>query len=494
MYRGADGTVRSLTAEEGVEQGDAFAPALFAYGLRPALVRTQAELDQFCSDSNLPRIVLMAYLDDIVIVAPTCGAEAAFRILQTALQDECGLCLSESKTQIWSPTQVCPPGDLAQYWRPDGIVVLGGPLGELSLTTALRHDQLRAQAVPYGNQSGPFVSAFLEARLDAMRKAAETVLVLPSKAPHDYPALQIALQLLVFCVAPKADHLLRHLPPAASATLASNIDQLILETFQRMFEVRLSTAQAEQVSFSLAEGGLGLRARGRGCELGAFLGSWALVYHKITATLGWRFSGDHAPLGSTFARVREAAEAAVAAGAPSAAQLLDVTWWDAASAEPVPRLQASLARPIRARCREAWLARASPKGRARLHTHSGWGAAVALHRCPTELALRLPDDAVRVAVCERLGLPLCKPGRCGLRFASGRRCRYNTRLGAHAHCCSGTIGARTRFRHNPLVCEFNRFLTQAGRCTAVEQRDPCGASCASRYRGVSKRRRRPSCV
>ena len=79
---------------------------------------------------------------------------------------------------------------------------------------------------------------------------------------------------------------------------------------------------------------------------------------------------------------------------------------------------------------------------------------------------------MRVAVCERLGLPLCRPGRCNLRFQSGRRCRHNTRRGAHAHCCPGTLGARTRFRHNPLVREFHRFLSQAGRCVAVEQRDP----------------------
>ena len=44
--------------------------------------------------------------------------------------------------------------------------------------------------------------------------------------------------------------------------------------------------------------------------------------------------------------------------------------------------------------------------------------------------------------------------------------------GLHAHCCPGTIGARTRFRHIPLVGEFHHFLSLAGWCVAVEQRDP----------------------
>jgi hypothetical protein len=152
--------------------------------------------------------------------------------------------------------------------------------------------------------------------------------------------------------------------------------------------------------------------------------------------------------------------------------MTDLSWWGAASRTPVHKIHASLARAIRARQRGTWLERARPSAAARLHTHSGWGSAVALLRCPTELALRVPDDAVRTAVCEGLGLPLCAPGRCGMRFSSGRHCRHRNRGGAHAHCCPGTIGARTRFRHNPLVSEFHHFLSLAGRCVAIEQRDP----------------------
>ena len=469
-FRGADGAVRVLTATEGVEQGDALAPALFAYGLRPALVRAQVEIDALCLEAGVPRALLLAYLDDIVIVAPSGVAEAAYTIVQACLAEECSLELSADKTQVWTPSQVRPPGGLARHWSAEGMVVLGGPLGDLRLSTAIQHDDLRPQAVPYGPLGGPFLAEFLDARLHTMRGAADAVLGLVCRAPHDFPALQIALQLLVFCVAPKADHLLRHLPPPAGTALAANIDRLLLETFQSLFEVRLSADQAEQASFALVRGGLGCRRRGGGCELGAFLGSWALVYHKVVATLGWHFTAEGPSV--TFRKVQEAAEAAAEAGAPSARLMTDLSWWGAASGAPVPNIQATVARAIRARHCDAWLARAGPKAAARLHTHSGWGSGAALLRCPTELALRVPDDAVRTAVCERLGLPLCAPGRCGVRFASGRCCRHHNRRGAHAHCCPGTIGARTRFRHNPLVGEFHHFLSLAGRCVAVEQRDP----------------------
>ena len=99
-----------------------------------------------------------------------------------------------------------------------------------------------------------------------MRASASLVVEWASLAPPDFPALQIALQLLAFCVAPKLDHLLRHLPPHASRLLASNIDQLVLETFQSLFDLRLTARQKEQAQFPLSRGGLWLRRRGGGCE------------------------------------------------------------------------------------------------------------------------------------------------------------------------------------------------------------------------------------
>ena len=416
----------------------------------------------------------MAYLDDIVILAPPSVAELAVEVVRGALLQDCGLELTLPKTQVWSPRQIRPPGMLAQHWRPDGVVVLGGPLDAPSLSVALSQDALRSSAFPVGASSGAFVEAFVSAKLAGMRAAAEAVLAFVANAPHEHPALQIGLQLLMFCVAPKCDHLLRHLPPSVGCAVGSNVDLLLQETLQSMFGFNLRPRQAEQASFSLSGGGLGLRSRGGGYAAAAYVGSWALVYHRVAATLSWCFPecSEQGPTALPGWFVWEGLRLAEASGSKTATALRDPSWWEAASRGAVEKVQRTLGREIRACLRDTWLRNASTKQRARLHMHSGWGSGAALARCPTEAALRLPDEAVRVEVCQRLGVPLCSSGRCAFRFRSGRRCREHRRGGDHVHCCKGTAGVRTAFRHNPLAEEFCRVLSSAGRFVRLEQRDP----------------------
>ena len=102
----------------------------------------------------------------------------------------------------------------------------------------------------------------------------------------------------------------------------------------------------------------------------------------------------------------------------------------------------------------------------------GWGASAALLRPPTERILQLPAPDMRIAVCERLSVNLAHGDACAHVSRSGNVCGHALRGGAHAHCCGGTAGVRTAQRHNPLVREFARFLSAAGRHVAVEQRDP----------------------
>ena len=171
---------------------------------------------------------------------------------------------------------------------------------------------------------------------------------------------------------------------------------------------------------------------------------------------------------SLFSAIRAVRDA----GASNASHLLDLSWWDAALREPVPHVQRSLAQALWCHARKTWLSRASRRAAANLLSHSGWGSGAALSRCPTELALRLDDVCVRVALCERLGIRLASNARCMRRFRSGRICRQRRRFGAHVHCCPGLAGVRTRYRHNPLTEEWCGFLRAAGRFVEVEQRDP----------------------
>ena len=45
VYRDAYGELHEISADDGVEQGDSLAPALFAYGLRGALAEAQKRID-----------------------------------------------------------------------------------------------------------------------------------------------------------------------------------------------------------------------------------------------------------------------------------------------------------------------------------------------------------------------------------------------------------------------------------------------------------------
>ena len=68
FYCVGPGGLHRIDANEGVEQGDAFAPALFAYGVRRALHRAQSRADEYAGQLGLPTAKLFAYLDDMLVV------------------------------------------------------------------------------------------------------------------------------------------------------------------------------------------------------------------------------------------------------------------------------------------------------------------------------------------------------------------------------------------------------------------------------------------
>ena len=184
----------------------------------------------------------------------------------------------------------------------------------------------------FGASSGPCVQGLTDTRLRLMDQTAQLVTMLPSRTPASYPASHVALLLLTFCVAPKADHLLRHLPPAISATFAPRVDRLLLETFQSILGARLSPSQAEQARFPLSAGGVGLLARSGALAAGAYVGSWALVYHRVAAATGWSLPGDSSSIlpGTAADHLLKAIQATRAAGAAHAQHFMEPAWWAAA--------------------------------------------------------------------------------------------------------------------------------------------------------------------
>ena len=71
---------------------------------------------------------VLAYLDDVVVVAPPELAALMLPMAQRTL-GELDLELQPAKTQVWSARSECPAG-LGDQWRADGLTLVGVPLGQ----------------------------------------------------------------------------------------------------------------------------------------------------------------------------------------------------------------------------------------------------------------------------------------------------------------------------------------------------------------------------
>ena len=145
-----------LHAVEGVEQGDAAGPALFAAGLveplselRSALLRlVDDEQPELAGGNPATRAVaVLAYLDDTLIGVPPRHAQRAFE-LATEIFGRAGHVVhpgsDQDKTGCWSlatPRESLP--DLCQrMWQADGLIVGGIPVYNMSQAPLLAQAKL----------------------------------------------------------------------------------------------------------------------------------------------------------------------------------------------------------------------------------------------------------------------------------------------------------------------------------------------------------------
>eukprot|EP00973_Karenia_brevis_P054971 7643128-Karenia_brevis.AAC.1 len=162
-----------------------------------------------------------------------------------------------------------------------------------------------------------------------MQHHCDLLLALAAHAPGQFPALLIALQLLVFCVAPKADHLFRMVHPGVTGPLAESVDQLLLETINQLFGFELDSARAALMQRRLGDGGLGLRRRGGPFAAAAWLASWGQCYKAVHEGTSWQIAMplSEAPAGSLSQLIQGAAELVRDSGARSAERMLDFDMW-----------------------------------------------------------------------------------------------------------------------------------------------------------------------
>eukprot|EP00973_Karenia_brevis_P050587 7023383-Karenia_brevis.AAC.1 len=203
-------------------------PLLFSLGIHDALAKVRGEME----DDEY----LFAYLDDVYAIAPPERVRDIYNLLAENLFEHAGIRLHEGKTRVWNRAQECPEGlqDLGpEVWSPDGIKVLGTPVGDATFTQKLLDERLAEQ--------------------QKLWTAIPTV-----------TDLQCSWQLLAQCATAQANHILRTVPPAMCAGYAEAHDTGIWAVVDSLLGgcpgEEEDVAQARlRATLPMRLGGLGLR-------------------------------------------------------------------------------------------------------------------------------------------------------------------------------------------------------------------------------------------
>ena len=227
--------------EKGGEQGDTLMPLLFSLGVHNSLVEGKR--------SMRPGEYLLAYLDDTFILSQSERARPLYNAMDLQLQTRAGIRLNAGKTRVWNRAGIQPPNmdDLGEdVWSPEGIKVLGSPIG-----------------------SEAFVQAFTERRLDSEQRLWNAI---PS-----IPDLQCAWQLLLQCAGPRCNHLLRTILPNQRHMRqdTTGMQQTMVALLGTLPGDHEQTTMAHNLaSLPMRLGGLGLRSARR-LAPAAYWASWS---------------------------------------------------------------------------------------------------------------------------------------------------------------------------------------------------------------------------
>ena len=225
---------QGLFSEEGTQQGDPLAPALFSLALAPVLAKLAEDFQNFD---------LRAYLDDICV--SSAHAEDLIDEFIPALKRELkgiGLELQISKSALVVPEGAhCPDLDcqgleVIKLDEGEGIKFLGSPVG-----------------------APDFVSDFLKDIFSEYVSLCDAILLLKTNqfAKH---AKETCFDLIISCVACKFNFIFRTTPIPHDSDFLSNVDELLTKSASRLIddhENHLSLCQLSKCIF-FSKGGTGI--------------------------------------------------------------------------------------------------------------------------------------------------------------------------------------------------------------------------------------------
>ena len=447
VYTWVDGNATSheIAQGEGGEQGDPLMPALHAIAQQPALHEVQAALRE--------GEAIFAYLDDTYIVAAPERVKELYECYRAALWSHARVELNFGKTRIWNAAGE-EPRDIADLQQEGGDAVW---VGDWSLPP--EQQGLVVLGAPIGSEA--YVQRQLRLKRDEHDRLLQRI-----PAVED---LQAAWLLLRHCACPRANYLLRALPPASTAEYASAHDEAVaycLATLLGLADAPLPPMQQRAARLPLRFGGLGLR-EAIADRHAAYWASWMdtlPVIHTRAPGIAARLlallrdpSAGHVP----------SLTAAVQAAAYLSTQGFEAPGWGEAledHADPTDRedepgsflrgWQHRAARACDERALETHLPELSPSSRALLLSQAGPHAARVFTVLPTWDEFAVPSSLFRILILRRLRLALpLGPSH------SSCRCALDV-LGDHRAACatSGVLASRAL----PLERAIARVCQEAG--------------------------------
>ena len=424
---------------EGGEQGDPLMPLLFALGVHDALADVSARL--------LPGEDLVAFLDDVYVLCKPERVRTVYDWLSDAFGRIAGIELHSGKTRVWNrggemPPRIADLGGEEGAWSPDGVVLLGVPVG-----------------------TAEFVKNHAEERLEEERRLLAEIAELPD--------LQCAWQLLIKCAVPRGNYWIRTLPPSLSASYASQRDEALWDASLSLLHAKDVPEPLRRTGRRIAElparmGGLGLRSTIRTAPA-AYWASWADALEMtkarnpdLTARILARLTAGTSPEDGCLHELTTCAELLRREGfdnlpswgalgdglrPPPLPQTQDPTdrtpgWQFFASSSRENSARTDL---LRSMCRSA---------QALLRSQSGPGASAALDAAPTCPSCTMKAHQLQAWIRRRLRWPLPLTERtcaCGNRVDE---------LGDHYGAC--TRSGRVKARATPIERVVAQICREAG--------------------------------
>ena len=427
LYHRTDGVTERVKVGQGCEQGDPLGPAACCMAMAPGLRRARARIAELH-----PKALVLAYMDDVLLVCPPTIAEAALAALGEELGQD-GFVFAPDKSWAWA-VQRPPSLPPTSKWAPEGLLVAGVPLG----TPGFVRDHCES------------VVARVEAHLGDIR-------AMVAKGAEAYSRKASALRLLR-CANQRLTYLARCVEPELIRPHAQRLDALLQESFEGLFRLGPLAGMPAAAQLTLPEerAGFGFQPIAEGLEAD-FVGSAELVAPAVQELTGLGFMAEpDTPL--ELAGLAAAADLELRGLAPMPEWTGERQW--------SKRVRQALTE----KRAESLLDSAEDAGDAvRLQSCSGPGArwlrgraltgsvgaeldAAATPDPPEHRALlrvlssRVPDEELEAMVRLRLGLPVGRLDRCARKATDPRS--------KHRECQCELVGAsRARILH-ALQCPY----------------------------------------